>query len=283
MAGSYPPGKHVIASLPQVVEQARTSPRHVVIVGGGIAGLATAYELQTLARTSGVPLTFTLLESDASVGGKLITDRTDGFVIEGGPDSFLAQKPWAAALCKRLGLQDDIIGTNDAQRVTYILRRGRLMRMPEGLQLIIPTRILPFLRSPLLSVRGRLRLLLDVVLPRGGSDGDESIAQFVGRRMGREVVEIIAEPMLCGIHAAEPEQQSLLGTFARYRDLERKHRSLILGAWRQRRAAPPPQAGRPPSTFHESARWRPAVDRGARTRASRAYREGCAGRHGRID
>lgn len=224
------------------------APRRVVIVGGGIAGLAAAFELQTQAQNA--PIEVTVLEGEEAVGGKLVTDRSDGFVIEGGPDSFLAQKPWAAALCRRLGLEDDMIGTNDSQRVTYILRRGRLLRMPEGLQLIIPTRLKPFLRSPLLSWRGKLRMLLDVVLPRGNMDADESIADFVHRRMGREAVEVIAEPMLCGIHAAAPEQQSLLGTFARYRDLERKHRSLILGSWRQRRAAPPvPSGGRPPSTF----------------------------------
>jgi protoporphyrinogen/coproporphyrinogen III oxidase len=220
--------------------------RHVVIVGGGIAGLAAAYELQCQARDANI--TFTVLEASASTGGKLITDRADGFVIEGGPDSFLSQKPWAAALCRKLGLGDDLIGTNDDERKTYILVDGRLVVMPEGLQLIIPTRLVPFLRSPLLSWRGKLRMLLDLVLPRGSSVGDESIMEFVGRRMGREVVEKLAEPLLCGIHAARPEQQSVATTFARFRDLERQHRSLILGSWRQRRAAPP-VTGRGPSAF----------------------------------
>ena len=240
----------ITPALPPHEFDTTSTQQHVVIIGGGIAGLAAAYELQTQVRDSATSLTFTVLESSSAVGGKLITDRADGFVIEGGPDSFLAQKPWAAALCRRLGLGDDVIGTNDAQRVTYVLNGGKLVRMPEGLQLIIPTRLWPFLRSPLLSWPGKLRMLLDLVLPRGPAVVDESIAQFVGRRMGREVVEKLAEPLLCGIHAAAPEEQSLLGTFARFRDLEQKHRSLILGSWRQRRAAPrPPASSPPPSTF----------------------------------
>lgn len=237
-----------------VGDTAPGNTHHVVIVGGGIAGLATAYELQQQVHAAGSPLTYTLLESDATIGGKLISDRADGFVIEGGPDSFLAQKPWATDLCRELGLGDDLIGTNDAQRATFVLNNGRLTRMPEGLNLIMPTHLVPFLRSPLISWPGKLRMALDLVLPQRRATGDESIAAFVGRRLGQEAVEKLAEPLLCGIHAGEPERQSILSTFARFRDLEQKHRSLILGARAQRKVAAatprsPSPAGSPQSTF----------------------------------
>ena len=223
---------------------------HVVVVGSGIAGLTAAYTLQEQARGTGQPVRITLLEGDVRTGGKIVTETVDGFVIEGGPDSLLAQKPWAAELCRRLGLEDELIGTNDERRNVYVLSDGQLHTLPEGMALIAPTRLGPFLRSPLFSWRGKLRMLLDLVLPRRKARGDESVAAFVRRRLGQEAVNKLAEPLLAGIHAGDPERQSLIATFPRFVEMERKHRSLILGSRAARRTAQQvaPRTG-PASTF----------------------------------
>jgi len=216
--------------------------RHVVIVGGGIVGLATAYYLQEEARAAGLPLTYTLLESDRTLGGKIVTEHVDGFVIEGGPDCFLRRKPWAADLCRRLGLGDELMGTNDARRKVFVLNRGRLTPLPDGVMLIVPTRITPFLTSPLISWPGKVRMGLDLFIPPRRDDGDESVASFVRRRLGQEALEKIAEPLMSGIHVSDPERQSLLGTFPRFRDLELRYGSLIRGMLAARRAARTPRS-----------------------------------------
>ncbi len=210
-------------------EQPSTGIPHVLIVGGGISGLATAYYLQKQARAAGLPLRYTVLESGPVPGGKIATERVDGFVIEGGPDSFLAQKPWAEELCRELGLAGELIGTNDAQRAVFILCRGRLVPLPRGINLIVPTRLKPLLRSPLLSWPGKLRMALEPLVPARTDEADESIGSFVRRRFGREAMEVLAEPLMCGIHAGAPEELSLEATFARFRDMERKHGSLTRG------------------------------------------------------
>lgn len=209
--------------------------KQVIVVGGGITGLATAYHLQEEARAAGLPLTYTLLESDQALGGKIITQHVDGFVIEGGPDCFLSQKPWAAELCRRLGLGNELMGTNDAQRKVFVLDDGRLTPLPDGVMLIVPTRLTPFLTSPLISWPGKARMALDLLIPPRRDDGDESVADFVRRRLGQEALDKIAEPLMGGIHVSDPERQSLLGTFPRFRALELKHGSLIRGMLAQRR------------------------------------------------
>lgn len=210
-------------------------PWHVAVIGGGISGLAAAYELQESARAAGLPLAFTLLESEPKLGGKIQTERAGEFTIEGGPDCFIRQKPWAAQLCHRLGIGGDLMGTNDARRKTYVLNRGRLAPLPDGVMLIIPTRVMPFVTSTLISWPGKIRMGMDLFLPRRKDSADESIGDFVRRRLGREALDKIAEPLLSGIHVSDPEQQSLLGTFPRFRNLENKHRSLIVGMLAQRR------------------------------------------------
>src|SRR5919198_3007359 len=211
-------------------------PPHVVIIGGGIAGLATAYVLQERARATGIPLACTLIEARERLGGVILTERIDGFVIEAGPDSLLTQKPWGVGLCRTLGIGDHLIGTNDRQRKIYILWRGRLHPLPEGLMLIVPTRLHPLLRSRLLSWPGKIRMGLEYFLPRRISQADESLGAFVRRRLGQEALEKIAEPLLAGIYAGSLNDMSLQATFPRLRELEDKHGGLIRGMLAQRRA-----------------------------------------------
>jgi oxygen-dependent protoporphyrinogen oxidase len=211
----------------------------VVIVGGGIAGLATAYRL----RQGDPSLQITLVERDPQLGGKIVTAEQDGFVIEGGPDSFLAQqKPWGLALARELGLSERLLFTNDDRRNIYLLRRKRLRRMPDGLMLIIPTRFLPFALSSLISLPGKLRMALDLFIPPRRDETDESLGDFIRRRLGQEALDVLAEPMMAGIHVAEAERLSLQATFPRFSAIERKYGSLIRGmlAARKARAKAPP-------------------------------------------
>lgn len=200
----------------------------VTIIGGGITGLAAAWELQKAG------IKYTLLEASDRWGGKIRTETVEGdgdqpFVIEVGPDSVLAQKPWALHLALELGLEDRLLGTNDDQRKTYVLNRGRLTPMPDGLALIVPTKVWPFVTSPLISWPGKLRMGLDWFLPRKGDDADESLADFVRRRLGAEALDKLAEPLLAGIYNTDAERQSLLATFPRFRDIEQQHGSLTRG------------------------------------------------------
>jgi protoporphyrinogen/coproporphyrinogen III oxidase len=235
---------------------ARSAPHQVAIIGGGITGLAAAYTLQERSRSLGIPLTAHIFETSTRLGGKLLTEHDAGFTIEGGPDSFLAQKPWATELALALGLGNELIGTNPDQKQLYVIHKGKPVRMPEGIALIIPTRLLPFLASPLISWPGKLRMGLDLVLPPRKDGGDESIASLVRRRLGNEALEMLAEPLLSGIHVSDPEQQSLLSTFPRYRALEEQHSSLIRGTLAQQRAARARAAAAPktePGTWRSSA------------------------------
>jgi oxygen-dependent protoporphyrinogen oxidase len=202
---------------------------HVVIIGGGISGLSAAFYLGRQAREAGQPLRYTLVERDARFGGKLVTDTIGEFVVEGGPDSILTQKPWGVQLARDLGLGDQLIGINDLPRKVYFLAGGRPRPMPDGMMLIVPTRLGPFLRSPLLSPLGKLRMLLDLVIPARQGDADETLADFIRRRFGEEALLRLAEPLLAGIHNSESERQSLLATFPRLREIERLHGSLIRG------------------------------------------------------
>jgi protoporphyrinogen/coproporphyrinogen III oxidase len=229
------------------------SMKHVLIIGGGISGLATAYYLQQAARAARVALKWTLIEGTTRVGGKVVTEKMEGFVIEGGPDSFLRQKPSAMRLAQQLNLDDALMGTNGARAGTAVLNGGRLVPLPEGLALLVPTRLLPFVTSPLFSWTSKLRMGLDLVLPPRKGDSDESVADFVRRRLGQEAVDKLAEPLLSGIHMSEPERQSLLATFPQFRELERNHGSLIRGMLAQRHIArgsdARPAPDRPASPF----------------------------------
>lgn len=206
----------------------------VVIIGGGISGLAAAHRLTELNPS----LHLTLIEASARLGGTLLTDQRDGFLLERGPDSFITEKPEAVALAKRLGLESHLIGTNNNHRRSFIVRNGRLRPVPEGFQLLAPSRIWPFITSDIFSLTGKARMAADLLLPRKTTNGlsDESLASFVRRRLGREALERMAQPMVGGIYTADPETLSLRATLPRFLDFERDHRSLILAMWRRGRA-----------------------------------------------
>ena len=210
------------------------------MVGGGITGLAAAHRAVEVARERGIALELTLVEARERLGGTIATERAGGFLVEAGPDSFLSEKPWALALCRRLGLEDRLARTDDRYRKVFVWRAGRLHPLPDGWELLAPTRLAPFLTSGLFSWPGKLRMALDLVLPRGIAD-DESLGAFVRRRLGREALERVAQPLVAGIYTADPDDLSLTATMPRFAELERRERSIILGLWRASRRAP--QAG----------------------------------------
>ncbi len=218
----------------------------IVIVGGGIAGLSTAWFLRKEARARGMAAQVRILEARDRAGGKVVTERPDGLVIEGGPDSMFREKPWGLALCRELGLADDLLDC-DVARMKVALARGdgRLLPYPEGFRMGIPTRGGSLLTAGIPSWRGKLRMVRDLWMPDGAPEGDESVASFLRRRFGQEVVDDLAGPMMSGIYTADPERLSLLATFPRFRDLERKHGSVIRGM----RTAAGARRGDPPAPF----------------------------------
>ena len=212
-----------------------TGVTDVVVVGGGISGLTAAYRL----TQKGIP--FRLLEASPRLGGVIRTEVRDAFLLEGGPDSLLAQKPHGIALCEELGLGPRLVPTNPDQRTVFVLHRGRMHPLPEGMVLAVPTRIGPVLGSGLFSWRGKIRMGLDLVRPARQGTSDESIAAFLRRRFGQEVVDRLGEPLLAGIHAGDPERLSILAAFPRFVELEARYGSLIRGLWA---SAPPAKPGR---------------------------------------
>src|SRR5687767_8031214 len=221
--------------------------RRVCVVGGGISGLAAAHRLCEL-REEGAGVEVLLLEASGRLGGTVRTHRRDGFLIEGGPDSFISEKPEAVGLAKRIGLGPRLVETNERHRRSFVVRGGRLRPTPEGFQLLAPSRMLPFLTTDIFTWRGKARMALDLLLPRRkGANGrdDESLAAFVRRRLGREALERMAQPMVGGIYTADPESLSLRATMPRFLEMERRDRSLILSMWKAgRRAAEEARHGR---------------------------------------
>jgi protoporphyrinogen/coproporphyrinogen III oxidase len=206
----------------------------IAVVGGGISGLAAAHRIVERARGR---VDVALYEASARLGGVIATERIGDRLLEAGPDSFIVEKPWAAELCRRVGLGEELIPPNEGSRKTLVVQEGRLESLPDAFQLIAPGRIGPFLRTAILSWRGKLTALKDLVLPRGGPppNGDESLASFVRRRLGREVLERIAQPLIGGIYTADPETLSLSATMPRFLEMERRDRSVILALLRQNR------------------------------------------------
>jgi protoporphyrinogen/coproporphyrinogen III oxidase len=171
-----------------------TRPRTVVIVGGGISGLATAYSLQEQASRAGLSIRCTILEADSSWGGKIVTHRVGEIITEAGPDSFLSQKQAGLDLCTKLGLADQLINTNETGKKACVLHGGRLHDLPEGLLSFIPRQLGPFLKSGLLSWTGLARMGLEIAVPSGSSIGDESLAAFLRRRFGAQAFQRVLEP-----------------------------------------------------------------------------------------
>lgn len=231
--------------------------KRVVIVGGGISGLAAAYRLLELARTGAFDLDVTILEASPRAGGLIATEKLQDFLVEWGPDSFLTDKPWGLGLCDRLGLREHLVSPDVSRQRLYVVHKGRLERMPRGFLLMAPTQLWPVLTSSLFSWPGKLRMLCDLVLPRGRAGLDESLSSFVERRLGVEVLERAAQPLMAGIYGADPRRLSLSATMPRFAQLERSHRSIILGL----RAG---ENARPPSRDESGARWSlfTSLDRG---------------------
>jgi oxygen-dependent protoporphyrinogen oxidase len=204
----------------------------VVVVGGGIAGLSAAYALSRDGRPAGPAPDVLVLEREARFGGKVVTERLEGFVVEGGPDAFVSTKPWALELCRELGMEDRLIRADMRRRKVYVLHRGRLRPLPDGLAMMVPSRIWPMLTTPLLSPRAKLRMGLDWLLPPRRDETDESLGAFISRRLGRQAYERLVEPLMSGIYAGDGDRLSLLATFPFLREWEQEHGGLTRAAWR---------------------------------------------------
>ena len=222
--------------------------KKIIIIGGGIAGLAAAFRIQREIK-EGANLECILLEGSNHFGGKISTEKLDGFIIERGPDSFISQKPAAIQLCKQLGLEDRLTGTNPGAPSTFVYTGGKLVTMPDGLSLMIPTKFLPFALTPLFSLPGKIRMAFDLLIPKKQDNGDESLASFVRRRMGEEALNKMAEPMLAGIYASDPEKMSITSTFPMFVETEKKYRSLILGMLARKKAMLMNAVKRPSSAY----------------------------------
>src|SRR5271155_956405 len=196
----------------------------IAIIGGGISGLAAAFALEDHRRTGAAE--YTLYESSPRLGGVLRTEHIDGCIVEAGPDSFITEKPWAADLCRTLGIADRLIGSNDADRKTYILVRGQLIPIPDGLIFMVPTKILPTGFSPLFSWATKLRMAQELFHPPRAAGADESVASLVERHYGAEMVDRLADPLLSGIYGGEAATLSVRAVLPRFAEMERTHGSL---------------------------------------------------------
>ena len=211
--------------------------KRAIVIGGGITGLAACYRLKREAAQRGIPLDVTLLEATDRVGGVIQTEHRDGFLLEHGPDAFLSTKPAAKALCEELGIADQFIGTNPKLRQSFVVRNGELHPVPEGFYLMAPGAFKPFLKSPLFSWHGKLRMAMELFMPRRGRGTDEAVAHFVRRRLGTEAFTRIAQPMIGGIYTSDAENLSLKATFPRFLEMEHTHGSVIKALRAQKKQA----------------------------------------------
>ena len=231
----------------------------IIIIGGGIAGLAAAVHLKAGAKAHGKSVDVLLLEKNNRIGGKILTEKHNGFLVEGGPDSFLPEKVWSVNLAKHLGLGPEMLPSNDEFKGTFIYSKSELHSLPEGVMLMVPTSFWPMAKSHLISWPGKIRMGMEVFVPKRKFIEDESLASFVTRRLGRECLEKIAEPLVAGIHTSNPDNMSVLATFPRFVQMEQKSGSLILGmlATMKNRphatlSGPPPKPGAPKMTYFMS-------------------------------
>ncbi|HTW66238.1 MAG TPA: protoporphyrinogen oxidase [Bryobacteraceae bacterium] len=202
--------------------------RHkTLIIGGGISGLSAAHYL------SKAGIRPTLLERKPRVGGVIHTSSVQGCVLEEGPDGFLGAKPWAMNLIRELGLADQVIGSNDHSRITYILKKGKLVRLPEGLMMIVPTKVMPMALSPLLGWGSKIRMGLEILRRPKGPLPDRSVHDFLLDHYGQESIDYLAEPLLAGVYGGDPRQMSVKSVLARFADIETKYGSLTRGVLAQ--------------------------------------------------
>ncbi|EHS57192.1 protoporphyrinogen oxidase [Paenibacillus sp. Aloe-11] len=207
----------------------KKNSKKVVILGGGISGLSAAFYVKKLAEEKQMEVEITLVEKSDRLGGKLHTIRQHDFLIEKGPDAFLARKTAMLELTMELGLEAELVSTNPKAKSASILHKGKLHTMPMGFILGIPTKLTPFIRTGLISPLGKARAALDLILPAKQGDMDESLGDFIKRRLGKEVLDQITEPLLSGIYAGDTYSLSLMSTFPQFKQMEQKHRSLIIG------------------------------------------------------
>lgn len=245
--------------------------KRVIIIGGGVAGLGAAYKVKR-AADEGHDVEFVLLEKDGRVGGKVATEivadewdpADDGarFIVDGGPDCFLTEKPAVHRIAKLLGIFDDELPTDDSRKKTLILSRGRLFEMPDGVMMFAPTKFVPFATTGLFSWPGKFRMAMDLLIPKKevppGAFNDETLESFVVRRMGRECLDRLAEPLVGGVHASDPAVMSLAATFPRLLEMEQTYGSLMRGFLAARKKVEemrrkyPPKPGEKPRTFFTS-------------------------------
>lgn len=218
--------------------------KRIAIIGGGISGLSAAYTLEKI-RRSIAGFEYALYEAAPRVGGVLVTEQVDGCLVEAGPDSFLTEKPWAAQLCRELGLGGQIIGSNDAQRRTYIVVKNRLIEMPDGLMFMVPTKIMPTVLSPLFSMATKIRMAQEMLHPPRTHDGDESVADLVRRHFGQEMVDRLADPLLSGVYGGDSENLSARAVLPRFVELEKQYGSLSRGMLAARKKMAERMKGRP--------------------------------------
>jgi protoporphyrinogen/coproporphyrinogen III oxidase len=222
----------------------------IAIIGGGISGLSAAFALEEK-RQSGTPIDYVLFEAVPRLGGVLVTDRVDGCLVEAGPDSFITEKPWAADLCRKIGLGDQLIGSKDADRKTYIVTRkngrDRLVVMPDGLMFMVPTKILPTVMSPLFSLSTKMRMAAEWFHQRRKTPGDETVAQLVERHYGSEMVDSLADPLLSAVYGGEASQLSVRAVLPRFAAMEAEHGSLgrAMLTSRKKMAAAAKESARP--------------------------------------
>jgi oxygen-dependent protoporphyrinogen oxidase len=199
--------------------------KKIGIIGGGITGLSAAFYLEK-ERAAGAPLEYRLIEASNRLGGSLYSERVDGCLVEAGPDSFLSEKPAAAVLCKELGIDGSLIGSNDHLRKTYIVVRNRLIEMPDGLMFMVPTKILPTALSPLFSWGTKIRMAQELFHPPRPMQKDETVAEMVERHFGAEVVERLADPLLAGVYGGDSASLSARAVLPRFVEMEEKYGSL---------------------------------------------------------
>jgi len=221
-----------------VEQQQPTTARRIAVIGGGIAGLAAAHRLVELSPEC----QFTLFEAGSRLGGVLSTLHQDGYQVEQSADNFITTIPWGVDLCKRLGLGEQLVETNPAHRHTYVVRGGRLHKLPEGFLMMAPTRLWPLALTPILSPWGKLRAALEYFIPARKDQSDESMAAFVRRRLGREAFERLVEPLVSAVYAADMEKLSVAATLPRFREMERQYGSLIRAMRHQMRHRPKAKA-----------------------------------------